>query len=123
MTHVIKPGTTPSGDQQAPGMSTITRTTCRLCGSKELQDVFTLGNQYINDFVPAERIGKGLTAPLELVICRGCSLLQLRHTAPQELLYARHYWYRSGVTDTMRRALSPARLHIVNLVAQDTFER
>ena len=25
--------------------------------------------------------------------------------------------------DTMRRALSPARLHIVNLVAQDTFER
>jgi SAM-dependent methyltransferase len=97
-------------------MSTITRTTCRLCGSKELQDVFTLGNQYINDFVPAERIGKGLTAPLELVICRGCSLLQLRHTAPQELLYARHYWYRSGVTDTMRRALRDVTEAIEELV-------
>ncbi|MEQ1727502.1 MAG: class I SAM-dependent methyltransferase [Vicinamibacterales bacterium] len=84
---------------------TTVRTTCRLCGSASLDDVLTLGDQYINDFVPRERIGQGLRAPLDLVMCSGCSLLQLRHTAPQELLYARHYWYRSGVTDTMRRAL------------------
>ncbi|MFA7327923.1 MAG: class I SAM-dependent methyltransferase [Candidatus Ratteibacteria bacterium] len=86
-------------------METITRTTCRLCGSNKLQEVFSLGEQYINDFVPAERVGKGLKAPLDLIICTQCSLLQLRHTAPQELLYSRYYWYRSGVTDTMRRAL------------------
>jgi len=86
-------------------METITRTTCRLCGSADLHDVFSVGNQYINDFVPKDKIGKGLRAPLDLVSCGGCSLLQLRHTAPQELLYARHYWYRSGVTDTMRLAL------------------
>lgn len=86
-------------------METITCTTCRLCGSADLEDMFSLGTQYINDFVPADRIGKGLQAPLDLVMCRHCSLLQLRHTAPQELLYARHYWYRSGVTDTMRQAL------------------
>jgi len=67
--------------------------------------VFSLGDQYINDFVPPERIGKGLKAPLELVMCGNCSLLQLRHTAPQELLYSGFYWYRSGVTATMRRAL------------------
>lgn len=89
-----------------PGqLETTTRTTCRLCGSSGLQDVFSLGNQYINDFVPVEKIGKGLVAPLDLVMCPMCSLLQLRHTAPQELLYARYYWYRSGVTDTMKRAL------------------
>ena len=86
-------------------METITRTTCRLCGSSDLFDVLSLGEQYINDFVSPERIGKGLKAPLELVMCRHCSLLQLRHTAPQELLYSRYYWYRSGVTHTMRRAL------------------
>lgn len=85
--------------------ATIVRTTCRLCGSSRLEDVLSLGDQYINDFVPADRVGQGLRAPLDLVMCAGCSLLQLRHTAPQELLYARHYWYRSGVTDTMRRAL------------------
>lgn len=86
-------------------MEVITRTTCRVCGSNELQEVFSLGEQYVNDFVSPENIGKGLKAPLDLVRCRKCSLLQLRHTAPQELLYTRYYWYRSGVTDTMRRAL------------------
>jgi len=86
-------------------LETITRTTCRLCGSGKLQDVFSLGEQYINDFVPRERIGRGLKAPLDLVLCEDCTLLQLKHTAPQELLYARYYWYRSGVTDTMKAAL------------------
>lgn len=86
-------------------MEIITRSTCRLCGSKNLEDVFSLGEQYINDFVPKERIGHGLKAPIDLVMCSKCSLLQLRHSAPQELLYSRHYWYRSGITDTMRRAL------------------
>lgn len=86
-------------------METITRTTCRLCGSPDLHDVFSVGDQYINDFVPKEKIGKGMKAPLDLIMCEKCALLQLRHTAPQELLYERHYWYRSGVTDTMRKAL------------------
>ncbi|MBM3295583.1 MAG: class I SAM-dependent methyltransferase [Candidatus Aminicenantes bacterium] len=86
-------------------METVTRTTCRLCGAARLREVFSLGEQYINDFVPRERIGEGLKAPLDLVLCESCSLLQLKHTAPQELLYARYYWYRSGVTDTMKRAL------------------
>ncbi|MCX5694880.1 MAG: class I SAM-dependent methyltransferase [Candidatus Omnitrophica bacterium] len=97
-------------------MKTITRTTCRLCGSDKLSDIFSLGDQYINDFVPKERIGKGLKAPLELVMCDHCSLLQLRHTAPQELLYARYYWYRSGVTDTMRRALRDITQQIESIV-------
>ena len=86
-------------------MEIITRKTCRLCGADKLTEVFSVGNQYINDFVPSEKVGQGLKAPLDLVICDECSLLQLRHTAPQELLYSRYYWYRSGVTDTMREAL------------------
>ena len=86
-------------------MDTITRVTCRLCGSDNLHEVLSLGEQYINDFVSSENIGKGIKAPLDLVLCDYCSLLQLRHTAPQEILYSRHYWYRSGITDTMRRAL------------------
>lgn len=98
-------------------METITRTTCRLCGSSKLQEVFSLGEQYINDFVPQEKVGKGLKAPLELVMCDQCSLLQLRHTAPQELLYARYYWYRSGVTDTMRRALRDITAQIESMVS------
>ncbi len=78
---------------------------CRLCGSKELDKVFSLGNQYINDFVEESKIGKGIKSPLEIVHCKNCDLAQLKHTAPQELLYSRKYWYRSGVTDTMKAEL------------------
>lgn len=46
----------------------------------------------------------GLRAPLDLVRCRGCRLLQLRHTVAPEALY-RNYWYRSGTNSTMREAL------------------
>lgn len=85
--------------------SNVEHSACRLCGFAELEPIFNIGNQYINDFVTSEKVGKGLRAPLELVHCKQCDLTQLRHTAPQELLYSRQYWYRSGVTDTMKREL------------------
>jgi len=86
-------------------LKTTERKTCRLCESSELQDILSLGTQYISNFVEKDEIKEGIQAPLDLVQCKSCSLLQLRHTAPQELLYARHYWYRSGVTKFMKDAL------------------
>ena len=84
---------------------TITRTTCRVCESDRLSFLFSLGSQYINDFISPDEQKKCTQAPLELMFCEKCTLVQLRHTAPQELLYRRYYWYKSGVTDTMRSAL------------------
>ncbi len=75
---------------------TTTRKTCRVCGSKKLEKVFSIGNLYISTFVKSKK-EKTPRAPLELVHCKSCDLLQLKHTAPQELLYARHYWYWSGL--------------------------
>jgi len=86
-------------------MKVIEHKKCRLCGSKDLVEAFSIGEQYINDFVPIEKVGQGIKAPLDLIMCNNCSLIQLKHTAPQELLYSRFYWYRSGVTDTMIREL------------------
>ena len=86
-------------------LKTTERKTCRLCESSALQDILSLGTQYISNFVEKDEIKEGFQAPLDLVQCKSCSLLQLRHTAPQELLYARHYWYRSGVTKFMKDAL------------------
>lgn len=97
-------------------MEITVRKTCRLCESLQLKEVFSLGMQYVNDFVAKEKIGSGIQAPLDLVLCENCSLLQLRHTAPQELLYARYYWYRSGVTETMRRALRDITSEIESMV-------
>ncbi len=82
-----------------------TRTTCRMCYAPQLMPLFSLGMQYVNNFIHKEDLHKCPKAPLELVMCANCSLVQLKHTAPQELLYSRFYWYKSGVTDTMKKAL------------------
>ena len=86
-------------------MNFITRSTCRVCNSKNLSHVFSLGMLYVNNFINKGEEKNHAKAPLELVLCENCSLLQLKHTAPQELMYSRFYWYKSGITETMRNAL------------------
>ncbi|MFH1134336.1 MAG: class I SAM-dependent methyltransferase [Nanoarchaeota archaeon] len=83
--------------------SYTTRTTCRVCGSSKLSELFSIGDLYISNFL--KKGEKGIRAPLDMIFCENCKLVQLRHTAPQELLYTGFYWYRSGVTDTMKKAL------------------
>ena len=86
-------------------LKTITRTTCRVCDSNQLTNLFSLGEQFVNNFVPKGEVYSGIKAPLEMVFCENCTLVQLKHTAPQELLYKGYYWYKSGVTETMKNAL------------------
>lgn len=81
----------------------ITRTTCRVCG-EALDPVLSLGELYVSNFIsPGEP--EGIKAPLELVLCRRCRLLQLKHTVPAEAMY-QNYWYRSGTNQSMRSALA-----------------
>ena len=78
---------------------------CRLCRNKVLKNIYDFGNHFVSNFVNKSSINKGIKAPLKLVYCNNCSLLQLEHSAPQEIMYKRFYWYRSGVTSTMKLAL------------------
>jgi len=79
------------------------RNTCRVCEG-EFDSVLSLGEQYVSNFLLPEQ-PDGAKAPLELVLCRRCGLLQLRHTVPGEAMY-KNYWYRSGTNQTMRTALA-----------------
>ncbi len=78
-------------------------TACRSCGGKRLETVLDLGNLAVSDF-PRED-GALERAPLELVVCLDCSLVQLRHTVERDRLYKGQYWYRSGVNPSMVAAL------------------
>lgn len=81
----------------------ITRTTCRVCEG-ELKPILSFGEQYISNFIaPGEQ--EVMKAPLELMLCSQCKLVQLKHTVPGEHLY-QNYWYRSGTNQTMRNALA-----------------
>ncbi|HLX96496.1 MAG TPA: class I SAM-dependent methyltransferase [Verrucomicrobiae bacterium] len=102
----------------------VTRQTCRLCGSRALTPVASLGDQYIGGAFakpdctpPAQR-----RIPLDLVRCdpaldqNACGLVQMRHSVPPRVLYA-SYWYRSGVNQTMRDNLSGI-AHMVEKIAR-----
>ena len=85
---------------------------CRLCSNKNLTRIHNFGNHYVSNFVAKKNIKKGVKAPLNLLYCNNCKLLQLEHSAPQEIMYKKFYWYRSGVTDTMKIALKDIFLRV-----------
>lgn len=91
----------------------VTRNFCRICASKALTPVLSLGDQYIAGAF-ADPKGKPPVQrriPLDLVRCdpsldqNACGLVQLKHSVPPNILY-RSYWYRSGINQTMRDNLA-----------------
>jgi hypothetical protein len=82
---------------------------CRGCGSKELRSVLDLGMQYIVNFVDNAKETAD-SAPIHLVVCMNCRLVQLKHTVHPDRLF-RDYFYYSGVNTTMRE-------HLADLVNQ-----
>ena len=81
------------------------RSTCRSCSSGNLESVLDLGIPYVSNFPDIPDSTRWPRVPLDLLLCLECGLAQLRHTTPGEWLY-RRYWYKSGVSATMRAALA-----------------
>jgi hypothetical protein len=77
---------------------------CRACGTPLPQEnVFSLGDMPVVSF-PETPDAEQLISPIELVECSFCTLVQLRHSVDPDLMF-RNYWYRSGVTESMKVAL------------------
>ena len=79
---------------------------CRLCTGVRLDDIWDLGEQAVADFPFAQSVitRPVLMVPLRLVRCVNCGLVQLAYTVDREAMYE-NYYYRSGVSKTMREAL------------------
>ncbi len=82
---------------------TISIKKCRSCNSTNLEEIITLGNLYLSDFL--QKNVKPKSFPLTLVLCNKCFLLQLRHTSPPSSLYTERYGYKSGINKTMKSEL------------------
>lgn len=83
----------------------IEKKACRACGTEFSGKVLlNFGDQMIVDFLKEGEAGRG-RAPLVLVYCEGCGLVQLQHTVDADTLY-RKFWYRSSVNEQMREALT-----------------
>ncbi len=81
---------------------------CRNCNSKSLKPLFSLGKIKFTGKFPKfkENIPNG---ELELVICKKCKLVQLKHIFNMKYLYNKDYGYRTGINATMSN-------HVKNVV-------
>jgi SAM-dependent methyltransferase len=79
------------------------RTTCRSCGSTDLEEVLFLGETPLADrLVSRDQLDRpDPTASLTLMFCQGCSLVQIRETVPPEILFCNDYPYFSSFSDTL----------------------
>lgn len=77
---------------------------CRSCSSENLQDILSLGTQYLSDFVDTND-QKPEEYPLDLTLCQNCYLVQLKETTPSSSLYTDSYGYKSGINNTIRADL------------------
>jgi NDP-4-keto-2,6-dideoxyhexose 3-C-methyltransferase len=69
-----------------------TRNTCRICGSKKIKQVYKVEEMYVSDF-PTTPTGHRGKAPMTLVECKDCSLVQLKESISEEIY--KDYWYES----------------------------
>ena len=79
---------------------------CRICGNSDLREILSLGEQSLGGRFPRNGEPDPPRAPLDLVRCDGCGLVQLRHTVDAYAMFTDHYGYRSGINQTMRRHLA-----------------
>jgi NDP-4-keto-2,6-dideoxyhexose 3-C-methyltransferase len=77
---------------------------CRGCGSGALEKIWDGGWQYIVGFPEHIKMNELSQAPVVLVVCCECWLVQLKHSVEPDKLY-RNFWYRSGTNEMMREAL------------------
>lgn len=82
--------------------------TCRVCQSNQIINVLSLGDQYLAEFKDKGFPSKAY--PVEMVMCKNCSLVQLKESTSPELLYTDNYGYYSGINNTIKADL----LDIVN---------
>ena len=76
---------------------------CRACNSAQCIPILSFGTTPLADaLLSADQLGSPeVTAPLDLVFCPECSLVQITETVPPEILFCRNYPYFSSVSKSL----------------------
>lgn len=89
---------------------------CRVCQSKNLHNVLSLGNQFLTGIFPKSKNEKTTIGPLELVWCQDCQLVQINHSFDLSEMYGENYGYRSGLNNSMVEHLNSKIHHLESKV-------
>jgi hypothetical protein len=96
--------------------ATSTRiTACRSCGCEQIEQVLNLGIQPLaNALLEPDQLSEPEPRfPLEVVMCRECSLLQVSEDVPPEILFGQDYPYFSSFIPAL---LTHSRAHALDLI-------
>ncbi len=74
---------------------------CRICKSKKIRKVFSLGKQSLTGIFPSKKIDKVSKGNLTLVFCQKCTLLQLEDNFNPDEMYGENYGYMSSLNQAM----------------------
>ena len=96
----------------------VARLTCRICSSTNFESILDFDDMALTG-VFLEDGSQALKAPLTLIRCESCGLIQLKHTYSLEALYTDSYGYESHLNASMRahlqnKALLLQRKHLSN---------
>lgn len=101
----------------APSARTIytTLSGCRSCGHPDLTPVLAFGETPLADgLLTAEQLDEpNLTAPLSLVFCPACSLVQITESVDPDVLFGGDYPYFSSVSPSLMRHFEASALHLI----------
>ena len=75
---------------------------CRLCGSTQLLEMLSLGDQQLTGVFPKNTETQVLSGELSLQRCEECTLVQLGHSYDKNLMYGMNYGYQSSLNDSMK---------------------
>lgn len=80
-----------------------TKPICRSCEHPDLELIISFGDTPLADaLVTKEQLGQfEYTAPLDLVFCPKCGLVQITESVPPEILFCRDYPYFSSVSKSL----------------------
>ena len=98
-------------------MISRTEKACRSCGSEALAPILSFGRTPLADrlLLEAELAAPPVTAPLDLVLCQACGLVQITETVAPEVLFGGDYPYVSSISSTL---LEHARANAEELIVR-----
>lgn len=99
--------------ERAPG---FTIEGCRSCGSSKLTSFLNLGTTPLADrLMTEEQLDEvELVAPLDVVLCEDCSLVQITETVAPEVLFCQNYPYFSSVSKALMAHFGDSAKHLLD---------
>jgi SAM-dependent methyltransferase len=78
---------------------------CRICNSKKIKKVFSLGNISHAGIFPSKLSSNVPKDHITIVFCENCSLVQLDRNFNLNYMFGKNYGYRSAINKTMKSHL------------------